>query len=406
MKKELNKIQFIQWFVGFAEAEGCFKIKPRYRNGKIISFGFEFEIHLHADDFKLLEYIKERLNLGNVYLNTDRNACNLTVASEKELCEIIRIFDSFPLNGVKYLDFQDFKEAFFLYFSRKDTISQDLINKLLKIKEGLNKGRVDFIMPQHHKINITGYWLAGLIDGEGSFSMTRGLQLRLCFQLLFTAAQKPLLDAIKTFLINNLEFDRFSLWKLENSSVIGIFEIKAKGNSKPTVCLEIRNVRLLHNYFLPFLFNFPLLSKKNLDLADFLVLCQTVYKGLHKNIFIRELLIKLSLRMNDFRLSSYRKDSESATRTDLTTDEFAKLLAASLQSTEETSLILVKDVIYLIRVIELEGSSLVADTETEFLVDSLKEASKIVGVHYSKYIESNEVKLNNYTIKRVPVFNG
>jgi len=287
-----------------------------------------------------------------------------------------------------------------------------LINKLLKIKEGLNKGRVDFIMPQHHKINITGYWLAGLIDGEGSFSMTRGLQLRLCFQLLFTAAQKPLLDAIKTFLINNLEFDRFSLWKLENSSVIGIFEIKAKGNSKPTVCLEIRNVRLLHNYFLPFLFNFPLLSKKNLDLADFLVLCQTVYKGLHKNIFIRELLIKLSLRMNDFRLSSYRKDSESATRTDLTTDEFAKLLAASLQSTEETSLILVKDVIYLIRVIELEGSSLVADTETEFLVDSLKEASKIVGVHYSKfrksldYIESNEVKLNNYTIKRVPVFNG
>lgn len=75
-------------------------------------------------------------------------------------------------------------------------------------------------------------------------------------------------------------------------------------------------------------------------------------------------------------------------------------------------MILVKDVIYLIRVIELEGSSLVADTETEFLVDSLKEASKIVGVHYSKlsksldYIESNEVKLNNYTIKRVPVFNG
>ena len=162
----------------------------------------------------------------------------------------------------------------------------------------------------------------------------------------------------------------------------------------------------MHNYFLPFLFNFPLLSKKNLDLADFLVLCQTVYKGLHKNILIRELLIKLSLRMNDFRLSSYRKDPESA---DLTTDEFAKLLAASWQSTEETSLILVKDVIYLIRVIDLEGSSL---AEKEFLVDSLKEASKIVGVHYSKlsksldYIESNEVKLNNYTIKRVPVFNG
>ena len=157
MKKELNNYQFVQWFVGFAEAEGCFKIKPRYRNGKFISFGFEFEIHLHADDFKLLEYIKERLNLGNVYLNTNRNTSNFVVGSEKELREIIKIFDSFPLNGIKYLDFIDFKEAFFLYFSRKDTISQDLINQLLKIKEGLNKSRVEFIMPQHHKINITGY---------------------------------------------------------------------------------------------------------------------------------------------------------------------------------------------------------------------------------------------------------
>jgi hypothetical protein len=403
MKKELNNYQFVQWFVGFAEAEGCFKIKPRYRNGKFISFGFEFEIHLHADDFKLLEYIKERLNLGNVYLNTNRNTCNLVVGSEKELREIIKIFDSFPLNGIKYLDFIDFKEAFFLYFSRKDTISQNLINQLLKIKEGLNKSRVDFIMPQHHKINITGYWLAGLIDGEGSFSMTRGLQLRLCFQLLFTAAQKPLLEAIKTFLINNLEFDRFSLWKLDNSSVIGIFDIKAKGNSKPTVCLEIRNVRILHNHFLPFLSNFPLLSKKNLDLADFIILCQTIYKGLHKNSLIRELLIKLSLRMNDFRLSSYKKDPEYA---DLTQEEFAKLSAAI---NAETSLNLVKDAVYLIRKIDLEGTGL---AEKELLVDSLKEASKIVGVSYSKLsklldcAESKEVKLNNYTIKRAPIFNG
>jgi len=135
MKKELNKIQFIQWFVGFAEAEGCFKIKPRYRNGKIISFGFEFEIHLHADDFKLLEYIKERLNLGNVYLNTDRNACNLTVASEKELCEIIRIFDSFPLNGVKYLDFQDFKEAFFFILAVKIQLAKIWLINYLKLKK-------------------------------------------------------------------------------------------------------------------------------------------------------------------------------------------------------------------------------------------------------------------------------
>ena len=110
--KILNIDQFIQWFVGFTEAEGCFKIKPRYREGKFISFQFEFEIHLHIDDLTLLNLIKETLKIGNVYANESRNSCSFVVGSEKELRELIKILDSFPLNGIKYLDFLDFKEAF------------------------------------------------------------------------------------------------------------------------------------------------------------------------------------------------------------------------------------------------------------------------------------------------------
>lgn len=397
--KILNKVQFLQWFVGFTEAEGCFKIKPRYREGHIISFQFEFEIHLHIDDLKLLDYIKKTLNIGNVYANNKRNSCSFVVGSEKELRELIKLFDGdlanevTHFNGIKILDFMDFKEAFLLYFNRKGTISEDLKNKLLKLKEGINKGRVDFSMPLNHQINITGYWLAGLIDGEGSFSMTRGSQLRLCFQLLFTAAQKPLLEAIKVFLKDNLGFDRFSLWKLENSSDIGIYEFKAKGNSKPTVCLEIRNVHLLHNYFIPYLSNFSLLSKKSLDFSDFKVICQTIHKGGHKNSFIRELLIKLSLSMNDFRLSTFKGDIVSR---GLTYEEYTKLLSAPIE------LPLANDVVYLI----------LAENKEELIVKSLKEASEVVGVHYStlsKLIErtsSKEVVLNDYTIKRISVFSG
>lgn len=143
--------------MGFSEAEGCFKIKPRYREGKIINFQFEFEIHLHIDDLKLLDYIKKALKIGNVYANNNRNSCSFVVASEKELRELIKIFDGFQLNGMKILDFLDFKEAFLFYFNREGTISEDLKKKLLKLKEGLNKGRVDFTMPQNHQINITGY---------------------------------------------------------------------------------------------------------------------------------------------------------------------------------------------------------------------------------------------------------
>ena len=63
--KILNNDQFFQWFVGFTEAEGCFKFKPRYRDDKIISFQFEFEIHLHIDDFELLNNIKEKEKVYN-----------------------------------------------------------------------------------------------------------------------------------------------------------------------------------------------------------------------------------------------------------------------------------------------------------------------------------------------------
>ena len=146
--------------MGFTEAEGCYKIKPRYREGKIISFQFEFEIHLHIDDLKLLDYIKKVLKIGNVYANDNRKSCSFVVGSEKELRELIKIFDGFQLNGIKILDFIDFKEAFLLYFNREGTISEDLKKKLLELKEGLNKGRVNFTSAafgRNHQINITGY---------------------------------------------------------------------------------------------------------------------------------------------------------------------------------------------------------------------------------------------------------
>ena len=130
--------------MGFTEAEGCFKIKPRYREGKIISFRFEFEIHLHIDDLKLLDYVKKVLKIGNVYANDNRKSCSFVVGSEKALRELIKIFDGFPLNGIKILDFIDFKEAFLLYFNREGTISEGLKKKLLELKEGLNTGRVNF----------------------------------------------------------------------------------------------------------------------------------------------------------------------------------------------------------------------------------------------------------------------
>jgi hypothetical protein len=79
----------------------------------------------------------------------------------------MKIFDRYIFNGIKLLDYTDFKEAFLSYFNRPGRLDEDLIDKLLKLKENMNTGRVEFNFPKGHQIKITKYWLLGLIEGEG-----------------------------------------------------------------------------------------------------------------------------------------------------------------------------------------------------------------------------------------------
>lgn len=205
-----NLYGFYQWFVGFSEAEACFKIKAKKRMGKLHSFYFEFEIHLHIDDIELLRIIRDILGVGIVYAREKSNSCSYIVGNEEGLRILIDIFDRYTFNGIKLLDYIDFRYAFLLYFDRNGTLTNELIAKILHVKVGMNKGRVNFSMPSDHVVNITKYWLLGLIEGEGSFSLARS-KLRPNFQLLFTEAQKFLLEEIRNYLISNLGFDKFSL---------------------------------------------------------------------------------------------------------------------------------------------------------------------------------------------------
>lgn len=81
--------EFKQWFVGFTDAEGCFRIAIN-NNNKVISFNFA--IGLHIDDQEVLQpassklcfaasnklrQIKNKLNCGNVYIS--ENAANFVV---------------------------------------------------------------------------------------------------------------------------------------------------------------------------------------------------------------------------------------------------------------------------------------------------------------------------------------
>jgi hypothetical protein len=137
------------------------------------------------------------------------------------------------------------------------------------------------------------------------------------FSIKLTEKQLPLLIEIKRFLENNLEFDYYSLQKLNYSSVIALGYNKAVNNSKPLATLTIKNIHFLNNYFIPFFNECNFITKKGLDFKDFKIICNAIYKGAYRIERIKKLILKLSMTMNNLRLSTYLGIKESISITEI-----------------------------------------------------------------------------------------
>ena len=287
-------LDFRSWFVGFSDAESNFSIVPKQDiNGNVNRFTFVFRIGLHIDDVEALEYIQSKLNIGIV--RTYKDECRFIVTKREDISKLISLFDSYNLNTTKYLDYLDFKKAFNIYNDREGFLTEELKNKVLELKEGMNTKRKNFNMPNDHKIVITKSWLLGLIEGEGSFQLWRN-DLVSAFSLVLTENQLPVLEKIKEFLVNNLGFDKYSKAKLDSSSAISINHQKARKNSKGSVLLNIKNIYVLNNYLVPYLDDMQFITKKGKDFKDFKLICKVLYIGAHKIDDIKTLILKLSLK--------------------------------------------------------------------------------------------------------------
>jgi len=258
--------EFIKWFVGFSDAESNFTVVLyKDKTNKISSITFRFTIELHVDDIDALKFIKSKLTIGN-NIAVYGNSCKLTVTHTKDIYKLIAIFDKYNLNTTKYLDYLDFKKAFYLYQERDKTIKEKeiLIDKILELKNGMNKDRNDFNLPADHQIVISGPWLLGFIEGEGSFCLLRS-EFDTLFQVVQSETQLPVMEKIKEFLENNFSgggFDKYSMFKLKCSSGIIIRIDKSSKNSKPLVVLAIKNTNILVHYLIPYLENMPFITKK------------------------------------------------------------------------------------------------------------------------------------------------
>src|SRR5690606_2602101 len=135
-KPKIDK-EFIEWFVGFSDAESNFLCRVRKnKEGIIIGFEFLFRISLHVDDKNVLEHIKATLGCGRI--SSDRNSLTFIISRIEDIKEVlIPLFEEFPLNTKKHLDYLAFKKAFFMYFNRdtSNLYKEDLFKEIVQLKD-------------------------------------------------------------------------------------------------------------------------------------------------------------------------------------------------------------------------------------------------------------------------------
>lgn len=150
--KIMNSNEFLEWFVGFCDGEASFLINIDKDN--IIRF--KLCICLHMDDREVLKFIKDKLNCGTIN-KSGQTSVTLNICKIEDLLNIIiPLFDSFPLNGVKYLDYLVLKEA--VLIKSDNTIpKEEKLELITKLKGSMNTNRKSYEMPFSHRIRITPY---------------------------------------------------------------------------------------------------------------------------------------------------------------------------------------------------------------------------------------------------------
>lgn len=137
------------WYiVGFVDGEGCFAItfsKHKTKRWKVDP-QLIFEIELRGDDRPILEQIQERFGCGRIYhLAYTRygwmpHAKYAVKGSRDIIKKIIPFFKKYPLQGKKRKDFEKFCQAAEI-FKKKRHLTEEGIQELYKIREGMNKRR-------------------------------------------------------------------------------------------------------------------------------------------------------------------------------------------------------------------------------------------------------------------------
>ena len=155
-----NGIPDPYWVAGFTSGDGSFhlNINENKSESNIISrVSLRFSINLNKRDTKVLEglvgyfntvrlsnvehKIKRQLHTKTQYVYTSNNTVTFVISNIDEINDIIiPFFDSYPVQGLKSLDFADFKKVAMM-IGAKEHLTIAGLNRILEIKLNMNKHR-------------------------------------------------------------------------------------------------------------------------------------------------------------------------------------------------------------------------------------------------------------------------
>lgn len=140
-----RKIVDPNWLVGFASGEGCFWIKVYESQAKLgQSVQLVFQITQHIRDEALMNSLVSYIGCGYVKKHKSSYSTFLDFTVTKFLDNyenIIPFFNQYKILGIKRQDFEDWSKAAEL-IKNKAHLTTDGLKEILKIKSGINKGRI------------------------------------------------------------------------------------------------------------------------------------------------------------------------------------------------------------------------------------------------------------------------
>jgi len=251
----------LEWLSGFSEAESMFYIST--------TGALSFKIKLHWDDRQTLVYIKDLLSglvnreVGVIVDSKNHHESYYIIAKFQDILEIlIPIFSKYYFTTSKFLDFQDFKAAAEIRktsYMEKRKLNKEELNKILKIKSGMNSQRLQFNINDLPKRPLTPSRLLGFVEGDGTFCISNMVPT---FSIKQHSKNIHFLYEIAEFL-NKLPYCPeigAKIDKLNTRPTPGVTQ-----DSSNACILSVANILQLYNYILPFFKSLRFISRKSVD---------------------------------------------------------------------------------------------------------------------------------------------